>query len=308
MSIKTLYTAIAIAISGTLSTAQAQTPTIEIYGKMRMFQESDRVGTAASQTKLTNADSRLGFRGKEDLGNGLQAFFTLETAVNSDAPDAAEGTKMGDRTSLVGLQTGVWRLSSGRSKHAQGLLLDNYDAMDNFLMSSATAVHQGPSSRISNALFATITPTKDVSFNYQHSNADETGTTKATRAGGVDFKLRDFSASVAYFDTGTNNTNRLLGVRYNLPAVRTSLFAIYSDDEKNGIQTQGKSIGVRKSLTGALTLIGSYGENNTLKAHNLGAKYDLSKRTSLHLRYRHDSADVARSDRRQIGLGIDHNF
>ncbi|MFZ6645869.1 porin [Undibacterium sp. TJN25] len=46
---------------------------------------------------------RLGFRGTEDLGDGLSAFFKLETGLNSDTGAQANPTKFFNRYSTVGL-------------------------------------------------------------------------------------------------------------------------------------------------------------------------------------------------------------
>ena len=47
--------------------------------------------------------SRLGFRGTEDLGSGLSAFFTLETAINESANGLFPTSATGNRLAFVGL-------------------------------------------------------------------------------------------------------------------------------------------------------------------------------------------------------------
>jgi len=47
--------------------------------------------------------SRLGFRGTEDLGGGLSAFFTLETALNESANGLFPTSATGNRLAFVGL-------------------------------------------------------------------------------------------------------------------------------------------------------------------------------------------------------------
>ena len=89
IAIATILAAVSIA-------ASAQ---VTVYGKMRMYEESVTVGSAAAVTSLTNDSSRLGFKGTEALGGGLSANFTVETTVGADAPAA---TSLGDRTVIVG--------------------------------------------------------------------------------------------------------------------------------------------------------------------------------------------------------------
>ena len=56
------------------------------------------------------AESRIGFRGKEDLGNGLSAFFTIEQALSADTSAAPSGS----RQIFVGLAGDFGRVSLGR--------------------------------------------------------------------------------------------------------------------------------------------------------------------------------------------------
>jgi len=58
--------------------------------------------------------SRLGFRGREDLGGGLHASFNLETGLNLDLGTQANATKYFDRASWLGLG-GAWgTVTAGR--------------------------------------------------------------------------------------------------------------------------------------------------------------------------------------------------
>ena len=76
------------------ATAQAQTQ-VQIYGIMVAAIVGEHGGVASPSTKVTSgaaSASRIGFRGTEDLGNGLSAFFTLEngTKIDTGEVDAAE--------------------------------------------------------------------------------------------------------------------------------------------------------------------------------------------------------------------------
>ncbi len=85
-----LATAVAIASVAT----QAQTANVTLYGYINTSIESNRgsqssnsVGKAVASstiTRMTSNSSRFGFRGTEDLGGGLNAFFQLENSFNSD--------------------------------------------------------------------------------------------------------------------------------------------------------------------------------------------------------------------------------
>lgn len=59
--------------------------------------------------------SRLGFRGSEDLGNGLQAVFDLEGGILLDSGTTGQGNRLFGRQAWVGLKNQYGTLSLGRT-------------------------------------------------------------------------------------------------------------------------------------------------------------------------------------------------
>lgn len=277
---------------------------VEIYGKMRIYQESYKAGTASSLNQQTSDASRLGFKGTEDLGNGLKAFFVLETAVASDAPSA---TTLGDRTSIVGLSNSMGSFSMGRNKHSVGLLADRFDAMQNFLGTSVGTIHSLQGYRIQNAVFVTATPVKNVSLNYQMASSETSGVSN-THAGGIDLTFGNLSTSYSRYDNQAGNTSDVIGAKYNLESIGSTLFAMYSENTVSGTESKGKSIGINQKLGPNLMALASYGEKEGTKAINTGLNYSLSKRTSLLVRYAKENAENNANDVRRVGVGIEHNF
>jgi predicted porin len=98
-------------LSGAAIGAQAQNVTI--YGLMdQSVEHLNNVGAAAaSLTRLPglsgSVPSRLGFRGSEDLGDGLKAVFTLEMGMGLDSGTFNQGGRVFGRQAYVGL-TGPW--------------------------------------------------------------------------------------------------------------------------------------------------------------------------------------------------------
>lgn len=70
-----------LAVCGT-SAAMAQS-SVNVYGRVNTTIESQKLGNASATGMVTNS-SYIGFRGTEDLGNGLKAGFVLEANFNSD--------------------------------------------------------------------------------------------------------------------------------------------------------------------------------------------------------------------------------
>lgn len=92
------------------SAAYAQSPTV--YGMIDAGVESiskvNGVGTLTRMPSTTGIlPSRLGFRGKEDLGGGLNAIYTLEMGFGPDTGASGQGGRLFGRQSTVGF-TGDW--------------------------------------------------------------------------------------------------------------------------------------------------------------------------------------------------------
>lgn len=102
----------ALAVSGALfapAVAMAQAANVTVYGIMDADFEVVSASSApggvsiASRNKVSSNSSRLGFRGEEPLGNGMSAWFQIESAVNADGL----GSSIGTRNTAVGLK-GAW--------------------------------------------------------------------------------------------------------------------------------------------------------------------------------------------------------
>ena len=79
-----------------------------------------------------NTNSRLGFRGTEDLGNGLKAIFNLEAGMGvDDGTDYFTGSGMAfRRTSFVGLEGSFGTVRMGRMLTSSYLSVGRYDAFN----------------------------------------------------------------------------------------------------------------------------------------------------------------------------------
>jgi predicted porin len=99
----------ALAVAGAMfapAVARAQAANVTIYGIMDVDLEvvSASASTAGvsipSRERVTSNSSRLGFRGEEPLGNGMSAWFQIESSINGDGL----GTSLGTRNTGVGLK------------------------------------------------------------------------------------------------------------------------------------------------------------------------------------------------------------
>ncbi|MDH1381089.1 porin [Comamonas aquatica] len=81
-----------LAVCGT-SAAMAQS-SVNVYGRINTTVEHQKIGADSKSVMNTNS-SYLGFRGTEDLGNGLKAGFQLEGNFSSDDGSGAGGPGTG---------------------------------------------------------------------------------------------------------------------------------------------------------------------------------------------------------------------
>lgn len=116
MQAKRLAAALAVAtVAASPLFAAAQT-NVQLYGILDAAISSQDVGGPEGRTTVVNSgnqsSSRFGFRGTEDLGNGLKAMFNLEAgaAIDTGAGDSA----LFGRRAVVGLEGGFGSLTLGR--------------------------------------------------------------------------------------------------------------------------------------------------------------------------------------------------
>jgi len=147
---------VAVAVAGLLAAplaAQAQNANVTLYGRLNLDFEvvngRQADGTNPNVTRLSSNSSRLGVRGTEALGGGLNAIFQIEQNVSGDTGNSSS-SGFASRETFVGLQ-GTW----GTFK--MGKFLMPYDDMHPIfgnvptyttsILSTADLWAQGPQSK-----------------------------------------------------------------------------------------------------------------------------------------------------------------
>lgn len=124
---------IALAVAGLVSAPAFAQSNVQIYGVMdlgfRHLSGSEEAGANPGLSNRSGIDSsglstsRLGFRGTEDLGNGLKAFFTIESQLN---PDTSSQTTS-SRQAFLGLEGGFGRVWLGRDFNPSRAFISGLD-------------------------------------------------------------------------------------------------------------------------------------------------------------------------------------
>ncbi|MDF3035461.1 MAG: porin [Paucimonas sp.] len=297
---------------------------------------SNAAGTVNGIDGGLHSPSRIGFKGVEDLGNGLSAIFTLENGFKTD-DGTIESTPSGrlfGRQAFVGLQGGFGALKLGRQYTP---LYNATSVIDPFGVGLAgdytrlISVGAGPSGRRVDNAVTYLTPNNPHGFRLEglygfgeqadnHSRLREIGFNAAYASGpyylvGAYHNAKDATGLIAGRSTAFGGTYALDG--------GVKLSGLYQ------INKSGSSIDTRDWLVGVTTKFGA----NTFMASYirhinkavtdadssqfaLGYAYALSNRTNLYTSISHLTNDgkaslrtgVAGESDNQVNAGIRHQF
>jgi predicted porin len=232
--------------------AMAQS-SVTIYGAVDAFGQV--LDGAARQGRLQSgglSGSRLGFRGTEDLGGGLRAFFVLESGLNLDDGSSGQGGTFYGRQSLIGLTTPYGQISLGRQYSSV------YTATSDFSIFGNSPA--GPSTALIGGFGGGYEPVRGASNTASPPAAGATGNSGPAR---VNNSLRyetpswsGFSASALYGAgelAGATNDARLfdLGLRYTADSFDVLLS--YVDDKTNGTTAAQRTNAATATLAATYT-------------------------------------------------------
>lgn len=154
---KTMCSAATLMCGLAASTASAQTA-VQIYGIVdsgvahltNVNSAGDSITKVPSLT--SSLPSRIGFRGTEDLGGGLQAFFVLENGLALDTGTQQQGGRLFGRQANVGIK-GAWgTVTIGRQQNMTYISILKTDVLGPNLFSIGSIDGYLPNSRSDNAI------------------------------------------------------------------------------------------------------------------------------------------------------------
>lgn len=272
--------------------------------------------------------NRIGFKGSEDLGNGLKAIFEVEFGFNGDETNA---TFNYNRHSWVGLTGGFGTVLGGRVDGARYSFVGKYDPFGNQTVGVAASIF-GASSRLGQADRADnavvyITPELFTGFKVLAAYTTSLiGAEGAAAAVGHDIDSGDtpLYAVAAMYDNGPlsfvvdyenlkikNSTGGdaaefdlwVLGASYDFGVAKVSAYYedVAGDDSASKAISDSKGwlIGAKIPLGSNARLLTSYvkgkderkGNSGECKKFGIGGEYDLSKRTYVYGGFAKTSSD-----------------
>jgi predicted porin len=291
--------------------------------------------------------SRLGFRGSEDLGNGLKAIFTLEQGYDPSAGTLEQGGRTFGRQSFVGLEGGFGRVTLGRQYSPAHLAIDPFDSTGSadhspgLLSRKAGGVRPAYEVRFDNMVkyrspdFAGFTA--DAGYWFGERSSDDASARREGDGFGVAglYKNGPIAASIVTQTIRRDATDgrvRTNGLGFSYDFGPAKAYLAYTRDKEMGSIGDGKArtydVGVEIKAGSQGTVALSYANRNESNdaaaedAHGFSAYYlhDLSKRTTLYTGYSQlnnkDNANyaigaitpAAGDDPRFVTAGIRHKF
>jgi predicted porin len=290
---------IALAIAGLVSAPAFAQSNVTVYGVADAGLAYGDHGEGDFQGVLSGvlSGSRLGFRGTEDLGNGLKAVFTLEQGFDigtgAASPDV-NGDSVFSRQAFVGLSGAFGTVSLGR-QYAPGYWA-NYDAV--------LGANISPQSLLSVATGASITPNSparwdnSVAYNGMFSGL----TVRAVY--GMNAETNTFNPVTGQELIGASDDDKMgLGVDYSNGPLKVgavyhylsdALDVVGSDDQQEWLVGGSYDFGV-------LTLAGSYQQTKNalyvdgtdVDIYQLGVIVPVGAAGNVHVAYGEADIDAA---------------
>lgn len=323
-------TAVAAAALLAAFAAQAQ---VTVYGNLdlsvgRFKEPNSAVPVTKATTRVESGSLResfLGFKGEEDLGGGMKAFFKLESALAADT-GAVAGNFWG-RTSVIGLSGDFGTVTLGNARSLLFLANDAYNPFraDSALFSTSallmgnTGVPTGYSSNWVNSITYMSPNMSGFSGAVQLGASEKAGVSNSVGLAlnyavgplGLNFTYQDVPATATPGDSDKIKT-WLVDANYDLGMAK--LFGQVGQARETSQPTSKYfQFGVSVPVTSADNVLVSYaeGKNNASKAKEFSLAYEhtLSKRTSAYvgLNSTNHSYDTERSGT-SFAAGVRHSF
>jgi len=323
--------AILVLVSGG---AMAQS-NVSVYGVLDAGLVRESGGTAGNVTNLSSgiaSGSRLGFKGKEDLGGGLSAVFLLENGFNTDTGAAGQGGLLFGRQAYVGLSGQFGTVTLGRQYSPYyKTLRDIGDAFGAVSMAGRAGNIMATNTRVDNMVEYLSPAFKGWRAGLAYGAGEMAGDSAKNRqlSGSLGYASGALTAQVAYHRienaTATDATrNTLLSANYKF-AIATA-YASYARNKGPGLANSDDLVlgvavtaGPGKVLLSHVRHDDKAAANRDASQWGVGYQYPLSKRTDLYAAYARisnrngavyrvgNATDRGTGDS-ALNLGVRHNF
>lgn len=319
---------LAIAIATAFAApAFAATANVDVYGEFHMSLDSLDNGSNRG-TNVSNNASRLGFKGSEDLGGGLNAIWQIESQINGDGANTGS-TFDSQRDTFVGLKGGFGTVRLGFFDTPTKSLSRQLDLFNNKIGDSRnflrTNTANGSQAGANNAWEERFqngirydTPsfggfTMSAHYSTQSNARSANNNDSDAYSVGANYKNGPLFAGLAYQRNNLvvavppvnftgDETNMRLGVGFDVAGFK--LVGLYSKSEDqrgiNGADRDVWGVGAGYKMGNGQIKAQYYNADDEDTLANSGAKlfavgydYNLSKRTMAYVAYAKTKNDAA---------------
>ncbi|MFB9157859.1 porin [Chromobacterium violaceum] len=319
---------------------------VTIYGKIKGGVEYVDNGST-KQTNIDDLGSRIGFKGSEDLGNGLKTIWQVETgfAVDGTGKQNANGSSnsssgtFANRESFIGLQGSFGTIRLGNISNFQDSDMGIVDAWEYNNNALGLGQFTRDAARLKNSVrydLPAIVPGLTAALQYGAKEDKATASDREIYGLGLGYENSGFFGKYAYTYeaqqpltivgvgsfTADNNKHRL-EVGYNANNLLVA-FGYNQIDAKvanaaGSEKTKSKDYALTAAYTlGAFTPKFTYGQGETkglgvtvgkYDQYILGVDYAVSKRTTFGAQYGYiNLKDEGTKDQKAFGLNMVHKF
>lgn len=301
---------LAVAALATLSSAAMAQSSVTLFGIVDAAVRQVKNGSAGSQKQLasgSNATSRWGLRGVEDLGGGLRAAFHLESQLNLDT-GTADTTRFWGRRSTLSLLGGFGEIRIGRdyTPTALNTFSDEFGIVG---IGSRGIFSYGSGSNLGSPATSVLRVDNSVSYFLpsfgglygQVQIAVGEGVVGNKYAGGrIGYQSGPINVGVAYGKTDTGGTPdfRHYNLLFNYSFGFATLHTLYDVKDWKPRKTKDLSIGVSAPLGNGEVRLGytradrsggpvgsGFSDRDDSTRLGIGYVHNLSKRTALYSTY-----------------------
>jgi len=338
---------LALAVLGAFAGAAQAQSSVTIYGivdtgvtytsKAQTPAGGTNTGSKFAMNSGVIQGSRIGFKGVEDLGGGLNAVFNLETGFNNDngalnGQDSATSNNLFRRKSVVGLNGGFGTVLLGRQTDFADTI-SAYTAVNDFggvIANSGSALNRLQGTRTNNSINYTTNNLSGFTGNLMYGFGETAGKTSAGQSFGLGGKydngplglginyyqskqgptpsdtslIAGSAAAVTAGNTG-NTAAKVLNVVASYQFGPARVYANYSRVK------QDLNTGAVTGLTNANRLTtATLGLSQKADMYEIGTAYSLTPSLKLLGSVQYTRADFANVDGKgkltQINLGTDY--
>ncbi|SFU30870.1 porin [Pseudoduganella namucuonensis] len=321
-------------LAGAIPFVHAQSSVV-LYGVADaglVYESGGSAGHVNAVSSGVASGNRIGFKGKEDLGGGMAAFFQLENGYNIDTGTAGQGGLLFGRQAFVGLSGAAGAVSLGRQYSPYyKVMRDVVDPFGIGLAGNSLNIMVG-NTRVDN-MVEYQSPRYlgwSVDVAYGAGEAPGNGARNRSLGTGLAYTQGRFGAHLVHHrrenaTASDHASNTLLAVKYDFGVVVASL-AHARNQGLAGADSRDTLLGLTVPLGGAHKVLASVivhrdGAPAARDARQWAAAYlyGLSKRTDLYAAYGHidnsngaafrvGNATDAGSGDTAFNLGVRHTF